>query len=89
MLRADPRWGANSAPGPGWVQVTFGRFGQTLRQRRAVEENTHLRVQLARARIEIVGADKANPAVEGECLRMQTRTARSAWSMEVARSPLV
>src|SRR4029077_7324334 len=59
------------------VEIAFGRFGQTLRQPRTVKESTHLRVQFARARIEIVGADKADPAIEGECLRVQTRAARS------------
>src|SRR5512133_90545 len=71
------------------AEIALGRFRQTPRQRRTVEEHTHLRVQFARARIEIVGADETNAAVEGECLRMQARTARSAWSAEAARSPLV
>jgi hypothetical protein len=43
----------------------FANLGQS-------KEHTHLGVQFARARIEIVGADKTNPTVEGERLGVQT-----------------
>src|SRR6478672_3713230 len=59
------------------AEIALGRFRQTPRQRRTVEEHTHLRVQFARAWIEIVGADETNAAVEGKRLRMQTTIARS------------
>ena len=66
-------------------ELAFGLLGQTLRQRRTVVEHTHLRVQFARARIEIVGADETNPAVEGERLRVQAPRARSG---RFAKAPL-
>jgi hypothetical protein len=68
------------------VQIAFGGFGQTLHQR-TVEENTHLCIQFPRARIEVVGADKANSAVEGERLRMQTRTGLRSVRKSLRRSP--
>src|SRR6478672_610431 len=58
-------------------ELAFGLHGQTLRKQRTVEEHAHLRVQFARAWIEIVGADETNPAVEGERLRVQAPNARS------------
>ena len=58
-------------------ELSFGLHGQTLRKQRTVEEHAHLRVQFARARIEIVGADETNPAVERERLRVQAPNARS------------
>src|SRR6478609_8948836 len=66
-------------------EIAFARFRQTPRQRRTVEEHTHFRVQFARARIEIVGADETRPAVEGKRLRMQATT---ACSCRFARAPL-
>src|SRR6478736_1553307 len=59
------------------AEIALGCFRQTPRQRRTVEEHTHFRVQFARARIEVVGADETNPAVEGKRLRMQTPGAQS------------
>src|SRR6185295_18274517 len=50
-----------------------------------VEEYAHLCVQFARARIEIIGADETNPAVEGERLRVQAPNARSG---RFAKAPL-
>src|SRR4029077_20815074 len=67
------------------AEIALGRFRQTLRQRRTVEEHTHFRVQFARSRIEIVGADETNAAVEGERLRMQTPGAQSG---RFAKAPL-
>src|SRR6185295_19636723 len=67
------------------AEIALGRFRQTPRQRRTVEEHTHLRVQFARAWIEIVGADETNAAVEGKRLRMQTTNARSG---RFAKAPL-
>src|SRR6478735_8945728 len=57
------------------AEIALGRFRQTPRQRWTVEEHTHFRVQFARARIQIVGADETNPAVEGKRLRMQATNA--------------
>src|SRR6476660_1887813 len=67
------------------AEIALGRFRQTSRQRRTVKEHTHFGVQLARARIEIVGADETNPAVEGKRLRMQATNARSG---RLAKAPL-
>ena len=67
------------------AEIALGLSGQTPRQRRTVEEHTHFRVQFARARIEIVGADETNPAVEGKRLRMQAPNARSG---RFAKAPL-
>ena len=66
-------------------ELAFGLRGQTLRKQRTVEEHAHLRVQFARAWIEIVGADETNPAVEGERLRVQAPNARSG---RFAKAPL-
>ena len=50
------------------AEIALERFRHAPRQLRAVEEDAHLGVQPARARIEIVGADEADPAVERERL---------------------
>src|SRR6476619_3459330 len=57
------------------AELALGRFRQTPRQRRTGEEHTHFRGQFARARIQIVGADETNPAVEGKRLCMQATNA--------------
>src|SRR4029079_6925013 len=67
------------------AEIALGRFRQTPRQRRTVEQHTHFSVQFARARIEIVGADETNAAIEGKRLRMQTTNARSG---RFAKAPL-
>src|SRR6478672_5124336 len=71
------------------IDIALGVHRQTLREPRTIEEQTHLGVQFARARIEIVGPDKTNPPVEGEGLGVQTCTARPGRSAEATRSPLV
>src|SRR6476659_7234688 len=68
------------------AEIALGRFQQTPRQRRTVEEHTHFSVQFARAWIEIVGADETNPAVEGERLRVQAPNARSGRFAKAALS---